>query len=38
MESDTGLGAGIAASRTPKTWLSQFRSLVAHASVAIGLS
>ncbi|UTD26837.1 DUF2938 domain-containing protein [Bradyrhizobium sp. WD16] len=32
-----GLGAGIAASRTPKPWLSRFRSLVAHASFALGL-
>jgi hypothetical protein len=32
-----GLGAGIAASRTPKPWLSRFRSLVAHTSFAIGL-
>ncbi|TCP89758.1 hypothetical protein C8J31_102939 [Rhizobium sp. PP-CC-2G-626] len=31
------LGAGIAASRTPKPWLSRFRSLVAHTSFAIGL-
>jgi len=32
-----GLGAGIAACRTPRPWLSRFRSLVAHASFAIGL-
>lgn len=32
-----GLGAGIAASRTPKPWLSRFRSLVAHGSFAVGL-
>ena len=32
-----GLGVGIAASRTPKPWLSRFRSLVAHTSFAIGL-
>jgi hypothetical protein len=32
-----GLGAGIAASRTPKPWLSRFRSLVGHISFAIGL-
>jgi len=31
------LGAGIAASRTPKPWLARFRSLVAHASFALGL-
>lgn len=31
------LGAGIAASRTPKPWVSRFRSLVAHTSFAIGL-
>lgn len=30
-------GAGIAASKTPKPWLSRFRSLVAHTSFAIGL-
>lgn len=32
-----GLGAGIAASRTAKPWLSRFRSLIAHISFAIGL-
>jgi len=32
-----GLGAGIAASRTPRPWLSRFRSFVAHTSFAIGL-
>jgi hypothetical protein len=32
-----GLGAGIAASRTPKPWLSRFRSLVTHISFAVGL-
>lgn len=32
-----GLGAGIAASRTPSPWLSRFRSLVAHGSFAVGL-
>ncbi len=32
-----GLGAGVAASRTPKPWLSRFRSLVAHTSFAVGL-
>nr|WP_210278141.1 DUF2938 domain-containing protein [Phyllobacterium myrsinacearum] len=32
-----GLGAGVAASRTPKPWLSRFRSFVAHTSFAIGL-
>ncbi|HAE48518.1 MAG: hypothetical protein CMO30_19720 [Tistrella sp.] len=32
-----GLGAGFAASRTPKPWVSRFRSLVAHLSFAVGL-
>ncbi len=32
-----GFGAGIAASRTPRPWLSRFRSLVAHCSFAVGL-
>jgi hypothetical protein len=32
-----GLGAGIAASRMPKPWLSRFRSLLAHTAFAIGL-
>jgi Protein of unknown function (DUF2938) len=32
-----GLGAGVAASRTPQPWLSRFRSFVAHASFAVGL-
>jgi hypothetical protein len=32
-----GLGAGVAASRTPKPWRSRFRSLVTHTSFAIGL-
>lgn len=31
------LGAGFAAGRTPKPWLSRFRSLVAHTSFAVGL-
>jgi hypothetical protein len=32
-----GLGAGVAASRTPQPWLSRFRSLIAHTSFAAGL-
>ncbi|MCA1299063.1 DUF2938 domain-containing protein [Stappia indica] len=32
-----GLGAGIAASRTPKPWTARSRSLVAHLSFGIGL-
>lgn len=32
-----GMGAGIAASKTPKPNVSRFRSLVAHASFGIGL-
>jgi hypothetical protein len=32
-----GLGAGVAASRTPKPWRSRFRSLVTHTSFAVGL-
>jgi hypothetical protein len=32
-----GLGAGVAASRTPKPWLSRFRSLVTHTCFAAGL-
>jgi Protein of unknown function (DUF2938) len=32
-----GLGAGVAASRTPQPWLSRLCSLVAHASFAVGL-
>ena len=32
-----GLGAGVAARRTPKPWLSRVRSLVAHTSFAAGL-
>jgi len=32
-----GLGAGVAASRTPRPWLSRLRSLVAHTSFGAGL-
>lgn len=32
-----GLGAGIAASRTPKPWISRLRSLIAHGAFAVGL-
>ncbi|MBA4612663.1 DUF2938 domain-containing protein [Stappia taiwanensis] len=32
-----GLGAGIAASRTPKPWTARSRSLIAHLSFGIGL-
>ena len=32
-----GMGAGIAAAKTPNPNLARFRSLVAHASFAIGL-
>jgi hypothetical protein len=32
-----GLGIGIAASRTPKPWVTRFRSLVAHISFGVGL-
>jgi hypothetical protein len=32
-----GMGAGIAAPRTPKPNLARLRSLVAHASFAVGL-